>query len=103
MINISEAYIEYQDHIKNYIINPIPRGGLWYNLFHAGGGDICPLWFLGKKGFAQFLLHTHRTTQNKVTHKKQVFISNKNEITFLEVIVEWCIITWITKKFIFGW
>ena len=38
MINISEAYIEFQDYIKNDIINPIPRGGLWYNLFHAGGG-----------------------------------------------------------------
>ena len=39
MSNISEAYIEFQDYIKNDIINPIPRGGLWYNLFHAGGGD----------------------------------------------------------------
>ena len=37
MINISEAYIEFQDYIKNDIINPIPRGGLWYNLFHGGG------------------------------------------------------------------
>ena len=27
MINISEAYIEFQDYIKNDIINPIPRGG----------------------------------------------------------------------------
>ena len=39
MINISEAYIEFQDYIKNDIINPIPRGGLWYNLFHGGGMD----------------------------------------------------------------
>ena len=37
MINISEAYIEFQDYIKNDIINPIPRGGLWYNLIHGGG------------------------------------------------------------------
>ena len=36
MINISEAYDELQDHFKNDIINPIPRGGLWYNLPHAG-------------------------------------------------------------------
>ena len=27
MSNISEAYIEFQDYIKNDIINPIPRGG----------------------------------------------------------------------------
>ena len=40
MINISEAYIEFQDYIKNDIINPIPRGGLWYNLLLAGGGGI---------------------------------------------------------------
>ena len=39
MINISEAYIEFQDYIKNDIINPIPRGGLWYNLIPWGGGD----------------------------------------------------------------
>ena len=38
MSNISEAYIEFQDYIKNDIINPIPRGGLWYNLFHGGEG-----------------------------------------------------------------
>ena len=52
-------------------LNPIPRG-LWYNLFHAGGGAYMPpLWFLGKKKvFAQFLLHTLRATKNRVTHQK---------------------------------
>ena len=40
MINISEAYIEFQDYIKNDIINPIPRGELWYNLFHGGGDNL---------------------------------------------------------------
>ena len=56
--------------------NPIPRG-LWYNLFHTGGGAYMPpLWFLGKKGF----WHTKRTIQNSVTQKHLgLYIKNKKK------------------------
>ena len=40
-------------------------------LILRGGGHICPPYdFQEKKFFAQFLLHTQTTTQNRVTHQK---------------------------------
>ena len=53
------------------LVNPILRG-IKSNLFYAGGGrHICPpMISREKKFFAQFLLHTKTTTQNRVTHKK---------------------------------
>ena len=90
MINISEAYIEFQDYIKNDIINPIPRGGLWYNLFHAGGGIYAPHRIsMEKKVFTQFLLHTLRTTKNRVTNQKAGLYLKKQKMAAILKIAEW--------------
>ena len=51
-------------------LNPILRG-IKSNLFYAGGGIYAPPMISRKKKFfAQFLLHTQTTTQNRVTHQK---------------------------------
>ena len=50
--------------------NPILRG-IKSNLFYAGGGIYAPPMISRKKKFfAQFLLHTQTTIQNRVTHQK---------------------------------